>query len=79
MHICVSNLARRLNGTKPLSEPMLKMFNSNLRNKQGNRNRNSYIFYQEHAFENIVWKMAATLSRPQYVNGGRCVAEVTLL
>ena len=28
-------------------------------------NRNSYIFIQESAFENVVWKMAAILSRPQ--------------
>ena len=29
--------------------------------------RNSYIFIQENAFENVVWKMAAILSRPQCV------------
>ena len=28
---------------------------------------NSYIFIQENAFENIVCRMAAILSRPQYV------------
>ena len=27
--------------------------------------RNPYIFIQENAFENVVWKMAANLSRPQ--------------
>ena len=32
-------------------------------------NRNSYIFIQENAFENVVWKIAAILSRPQCVNG----------
>ena len=26
-----------------------------------------YIFIQENAFENVTWKMAAFLSRPQYV------------
>ena len=31
-------------------------------------NKNSYIFIQENAFENLVWKMAAILSRPQRVN-----------
>ena len=31
-------------------------------------NRNSYIFIQENPFENVVWKMAAILSRPQCVN-----------
>ena len=35
---------------------------------QWNLNRNSNIFIQENAFEYIVWKMAAILSRPQYVN-----------
>ena len=35
---------------------------------QWNMNRNSYIFIQENAFENVVWKMAAILSRPQCVN-----------
>ena len=40
-----------------------------LRNKlQWNLNRNSYIFIHENAFENVVWKMAAILSRPQSVN-----------
>ena len=33
-----------------------------------NVNRNSYIFIQENPFENVVWKMAAILSRPQCVN-----------
>ena len=33
-----------------------------------NDNQDSYIFIQENAFENIVWKMAAILSRPQCVN-----------
>ena len=36
-----------------------------LRNKlQWNLNRNSYISVQDNAFENMVWKMAAILSRP---------------
>ena len=26
-----------------------------------------YIFIQENAFENVIWKMVAILSRPQYV------------
>ena len=42
--------------------------NWTLRNKlQWNFNRNSYIFIQENAFQNVVWKMAAILSRPQCV------------
>ena len=42
--------------------------NWTLRNKlQWNLNRNSIIFIQENAFENVVWKMAAILTRPQCV------------
>ena len=42
--------------------------NWTIRNKlQWNLKRNSYIFIQENAFENVVWKMAAILSRPQCV------------
>ena len=33
---------------------------------QWNFNRSSYISNQENAFENVVWKMAANLSRPQW-------------
>ena len=32
-----------------------------------NFNQNPYIFIQENAFQNVVWKMAAILSRPQCV------------
>ena len=40
-----------------------------LRNKfQWNFNRNSYIFIHENAFEKVVCKMAAILSRPQCLN-----------
>ena len=43
--------------------------NWTLRNKlQWNLNQNSYIFIQENAFDNVLWKMAAILSRPQCVN-----------
>ena len=41
-----------------------------LRNKL---NRNSYTFSQENAFENVVWKMASILSRPQCVNRTSCI------
>ena len=44
------------------------MVNWTPRNKlQWNFNRSSYIFIQENAFENVVWKMAAILLRPQCV------------
>ena len=40
--------------------------NWTLRNRpQWNFNRNSNIFIEENAFENVVWKMAAILSRTQ--------------
>ena len=53
--------------------------NWNLRNKlKWNSNRNSKVFIQENTFENVVWKMAAILSRPQCVNTvyGVCVCIV---
>ena len=44
-----------------------------LRNKlQWNLNRNSYIFIQENAFENVVCEMASILSRPQCVKKMTC-------
>ena len=46
--------------------------NRTLRNKlQWNLDQNLYIFIQVNAFENVVWKMAAILSRPQCVNQHR--------
>ena len=44
-------MACRPDGAKPLSEPMLEY----------------WIIISENAFENVVWKMAAILSRPQCV------------
>ena len=44
--------------------------NLTLGNKlQWNLNRSLYIFIQENAFESVVWKMVAILSRPQCVKG----------
>ena len=64
-------MACRLDGAQPLSEPMLEycyIVNWTLWNKfQWNFNRNSNIFIQENAFENIVCEMSAILSRPQCV------------
>ena len=43
--------------------------NWNLRSKlQWNLKQNSYIFIQENAFENVVWKMSANLSRRKWFN-----------
>ena len=48
--------------------PIPEYFNWILGNKlQWNLNRNLYIFIQENVFENVVWKMVAILSQPQYV------------
>ena len=60
-------MACRLTGAKSLSEPMLEycIVNWTLGNKlQWNLNQNSCVFIHENAFENVVWKMAAILSRP---------------
>ena len=59
----------RLIGAKPLSEQCWNIVNWTIGNKlQWNLNRNLYIVIQENAFEIVVWKMAAILSRPQCVN-----------
>ena len=61
-------MACRLAGVKPLSEPILEYSQLNFKNKhQWNLNQNSCIFIPENAFENVVWKMAAIVSRPQCV------------
>ena len=43
----------------------VNIVNSNLGNKLKWNQPNSYIFIQENSFENIVWKIADILSRPQ--------------
>ena len=72
-HICVDNLTiiGSDNGFSPSHYPNQCRYRVNwiLRNKlQGNFSRNSYIFIQENAFENVGCEMAAILSRPQYAN-----------
>ena len=42
-----------------------------------NFNRNSNIFIQENAFENVVCEMASILSRPQCVDTYECIGFVT--
>ena len=44
---------------------------------QWNFNRNSYVFIQENAFENVACKMAGILSRPRCVNSGEDICTVT--
>ena len=73
-HICIGNLIF-IGSDNALSAPSHYLnqcwiiVNWTLANKlQWNFNRNSFIFIQENAFQNVVWKMAAILSQPQCVN-----------
>ena len=62
-------MACRLVGANPLSELVLEYCWLDPRNKlQWNFNRNSNIFIQENALENVVCEMAPILSWPQCVN-----------
>ena len=59
-----------LAGAKPLSEPCWNTVNWTPGNKlQWNLNWNLYVFIQENAFEIVVRKFVAILSRPQCVKG----------
>ena len=61
-------MACRLVGAKPLSEHMMDIVNWFLNNElQRNFNRNPYIFIQENAFENVVWKRRPFFIRAQCV------------
>ena len=63
-------MACRLASAKPLSEPMLEYCWLDPREQTSVKiNQNLYISIQENAFENVVRKIAAILSRPQCVNG----------
>ena len=73
-HICVSKLTivGSDNGLSPGRRQAIIRTNAGLLwigtlGLQWNLKQNSYIFIQENAFENVVWKMAAILSRPQCV------------
>ena len=48
---------------KPLSKPMLGYCWTVSHKLQWNFNRKSFYFIREKAFENVIWKMAAILSR----------------
>ena len=64
-HICVSIIT--IIGSDYLKQ-CWNIVNLTLRRKlQWIFNRNAYIFITKNAFENIAWKMAAILSRPQSV------------
>ena len=65
----VQIMACRLLGAKPLFKPSWFLVNWTLRNKlQWIFNRNTKLFIQENASENIACEMAAILSRGRWVN-----------
>ena len=73
-HICVSKLTiiGSDNGLSPDQRHYLNqcwnIVNCTTGNKlQSNLKQNLYIFIQENAFENVVWKMASIVTRPQCV------------
>ena len=77
MHICVSKLTI-MGSDNGLSSDQhqaiiwtnaeISLFGPLRKKLQWNLNRNSYIFIQEIAFENIVCKMVAILSQPQCID-----------
>ena len=84
-HICVSKLTSSALdiGLSPgrheaiiWTNAGIFLIRTRLRNKlQWNLKQYSCIFIQESAFENVVWKMAAILPRPQCFNGTRHSCE----
>ena len=73
MHICVSKLT--IIGSDYGLSPghylnqCWNIVKTNLRNKiQWNLNLNSYILFRKNTFENVLWKMGAILSQPQWIN-----------
>ena len=75
-HICVSNLIIGSdNGLSPGRRHAIIWTNAGIllirpwgTKSRAKFTRNSHIFIHENALENVVWKMAAILSRPQCVN-----------
>ena len=57
-----------INLPRPLSQWMDNAKLKEVKRLQWNLNQNSYIFIQEIAHENVVWKMSSILSRPQCIN-----------
>ena len=72
LFLLVQIMACGLVGAKPLSAPKMWYYQLEPSNKfQWNFKRNSYVFIQENAFENVIWEMATTLSRLQWVKRPR--------
>ena len=87
-HICVGNLTiiGSDNGLSPGRRQAIIWTNAGIlligplgTNFSENRNRNLYIFIQENAFENVVWKMASILFRPLWVKRISTVFPIVLL
>ena len=80
-HICVNKLAiiGSDNGLSPGRRQAIIWTNAGIlligphgNRLQWNLNRNLCIFIQKNAFENVIWKLVAILSRPQCVNTHEC-------
>ena len=72
LFLLVQIMACGLVSAKPLSAPKMWYYQLEPSNKfQWNFKRNSYVFIQENAFENVIWEMATTLSRLQWVKRPR--------
>ena len=74
-HICVSKLTiiDSDDGLSPGRRQAIFWTNAGilLMGHLGNSNRKSYFFFKKIHFKNVVWKMAAILSRPQCVKKRR--------
>ena len=66
MHLAKANTSSSQFATFPTIRCFHYIKSSRPNKLQWNLNRNSHIFIQENAFENV-WKMAAILSQPQSV------------
>ena len=73
-HICVRNITVAWTAPSHYLNQCRNIVNWTLGNKrQWNLDRNSYIFIQENAFENVDCEMMSISSRPQCVNARTCI------
>ena len=72
-------MACRLDGTKPLSEPMLGCCQFDPSEQMSVKFEiHDDIYIQENRFQNVAWEMAAILSRPQCVNVSLCGIKIEI-
>ena len=78
-HICVKELGQHWRiGDKPLSEPMAKYCQSDLREHISMKHYLKFkSFHSRNAFENVICTMAVILSRPQCVKLGMISRHTT--